>query len=319
MCVCASAHAQYFCGMYMHTWNPSHAQVEWKTLTCTSWNHSQGACKRYHIVHRKEELLWCLQAYVKTSHRPARSLHQTYAQEICPVDVVRNTWAQNMVQHSFSNHVDHIRRQTHGHTHTHDIFLRSNWQVYARKHTHAHTHTHTTPWAMMNAYTCLIKSSKTTLSLSPRVCACVSSEVCVCMYVRMYQHMYPHARSINVVCVLLGTCVYVWMHACASICILTILECTGSGRPVCIHTTHKNPWTVVNVQSCLIEKHMHTHTHTLSELETHTHGLLFRDLTLHRQARLNTHTHTHKHIHTCTQRFAFGAEITHRLLFLTFK
>jgi len=114
------------------------------------------------IVQRKEELLWCrLQAYAKTSHRPARSFQQKNAQEASSVDVFRNTLVQNMVQHSFSNHVDHIRRQTHGPTHTHGIFLRSNWHV----HVHARTHTYT-PWAIMNAHACLIESSKTTISLS---------------------------------------------------------------------------------------------------------------------------------------------------------
>ncbi len=148
---------------HMHMLNAKHlpAQVE-----ITAKVHA----KRYHIVKRKEELLWCLQAYVNTSHRPARSFHQTYAQEICPIDVVRNTRAQNMAQHSFSNHVDHIRRQTHGRMTSFSV--RTGTYTHASTQTHIHTHT---PWAMMNAYTCLIESSKTTLSLSQRVCACVSS------------------------------------------------------------------------------------------------------------------------------------------------
>jgi len=115
-------------------WKRSHALVEIKTTDMHKC--VQSAI----IVQRKEELLWCrLQAYAKTSHRPARSFQQKNAQEASSVDVFRNTLVQNMVQHSFSNHVDHIRRQTHGPTHTHGIFLRSNWHV----HVHARTHTYT--------------------------------------------------------------------------------------------------------------------------------------------------------------------------------
>ena len=116
------------------------------------------------IVWGKEELLSCPQAYVKTSHRPARSFQQKNAQEICPVDVVRNTLVQNMVQHSYSNHVDHIRRQTHGPTHTHGIFLRSNWHVHVHARTHAHIHT-----LSNHECTCMPdRNSKTTVSLSPQ-------------------------------------------------------------------------------------------------------------------------------------------------------
>ena len=94
----------------------------------------------------------------------------------------------------------------------------------------------------------------------------------------------------------------------------------SSGRPVCIHTTHKNPELQRMCRSCLIESTC-THTHILagSETCTHTHtnthtGSYFA--ILHCTAE---YTHTHTYIHTCTQHFAFDAENTHRRLFLTFK
>ena len=173
-----------------------------------------------------------------------------------------------MVQHSFSNHVDHIRRQTHGYTHTHAWHLSPFELARTRTRTHARTHT-------------------------------LSNHECICMPDRKLKNHNISFRDSR-------------MHS--------------SGRPVCIHTTHKNPELQRMCRSCLIESTC-THTHTLSELETHahtlshTHTLLFRGPTLHSQARLNIHTCTHIHTHTCTQRFAqkFDAENMHRLLFLTFK
>ena len=63
----------------------------------------------------------------------------------------------------------------------------------------------------------------------------------------------------------------------------------SSGRPVCIHTTHKNPELQRMCRSCLIESTC-THTHILAGSETCTH------------THTNTHTGSYFAILHCTGR-----------------
>jgi hypothetical protein len=177
---------------------------------------------------------------------------------------------QNMVQHSYSNHVDHIRRQTHGYTHTHTHAWHLSPFELARTRTRTHAHIHT-----------------------------LSNHECTCMPDRKLKNHNISFRDSR-------------MHS--------------SGRPVCIHTTHKNPELQRMCRSCLIESTCtHTHilagsetcTHTHTHTQIHTRALISRSYTA--QAGPSEYTHTHTYIHTCTQHFAFDAENTHRRLFLTFK
>ena len=70
-----------------------------------------------------------------------------------------------------------------------------------------------------------------------------------------------------------------------------------------------------------LKAHAHTRTQLLNWKHTNTHTQALISLSYTAQAGQFDHTHTHAHtyIHTCTQHFAFDAEITHRWLFLTFK
>jgi hypothetical protein len=92
-----------------------------ETLTCTGGNEkhvpaqleitAKAHAKRYHSTEKRGAPVKPSGLH-KTSHKPARSFQQTHAQEICSVDVFRNTRAENMVQHSSSNHVGHNQRHT---------------------------------------------------------------------------------------------------------------------------------------------------------------------------------------------------------------
>ena len=138
---------------------------------------------------------------------------------------------QNMVQHSYSNHVDHIRRQTHGYTHTHAWHLSPFELARTRTRTHARTHN-------------------------------LSNHECTCMPDRKLKNHNISFRNSR-------------MHS--------------SGRPVCIHTTHKNPELQRMCRSCLIESTC-THTHILAGSETCTH------------THTNTHTGSYFAILHCTGR-----------------
>jgi hypothetical protein len=116
------------------------------------------------------ELLWCLQAYAKTSHKPARSVQQTDAQEASSVDVFGNTRVHKWSSTLFPIMLI-IFEDRHMGTHTRI----TSFSVWTGTYTHTRTHTHT-PWAMMNAYACQIESSKPTLSTSVSLCQCVKPD-----------------------------------------------------------------------------------------------------------------------------------------------
>jgi hypothetical protein len=113
--------------------------LKWRTLTCTSLNHMGVHAKPYHSIEKRE-------VSVMPSglpHKPVRSFQQTDTHEVFSVHAFRNTCAQNMVQDSFSHHVDHIWGQAHKHTHTHMASFSWKWTNRSKRQVHAkYTQTH---------------------------------------------------------------------------------------------------------------------------------------------------------------------------------
>jgi hypothetical protein len=91
-------------------------------------------------------------------HKPVRSFQQTDTHEVFSVHAFRNTCAQNMVQDSFSHHVDHIRGQAHKHTHTHMAKMNQPFE----KASTCKVHTNTRPSSSsMPVCFCMLKNMQT--------------------------------------------------------------------------------------------------------------------------------------------------------------
>jgi hypothetical protein len=94
MCICARKILTRVRSMYMPTSKHSHALVEIKNIYMLKLK-SRGRCMQ-NAIYTEEELLSCLQAYAKTSHKPVRRFHQKDTLEVSSSGSERRRRSHNL-------------------------------------------------------------------------------------------------------------------------------------------------------------------------------------------------------------------------------